>query len=200
MHLFLKRMLDVLGSAFALLVLSPFLLFVIIAIRWETPGSVFFVQERWGKDKSRIKVFKFRSMYAGKCDKSGVAQTKENDSRITKVGAILRKTNIDELPQLLNVLKGDMSLVGPRCHPIGMLAHGERYEDFVPYYHTRHLMKPGITGLAQVNGYRGPTTTFEQAFGRIDHDIEYIRNFSVWMDIGLVFKTVAVELRGGNGF
>ena len=200
MHLAAKRSLDVTGAGLALMVLLPFLLMVMIAIRLESRGNPIFVQQRWGKDRRPIRVFKFRSMYADKCDKSGVTQTTVNDARVTKIGVVLRTYNIDELPQLINVLKGDMSLVGPRCHAIGTMAYGVPYEDFLPYYHHRHLMRPGITGLAQVSGYRGPTVTFEQAFGRMDHDIEYIRTFSIWLDIKLIFRTVISEVKGGQGF
>ncbi|MEB2848576.1 sugar transferase, partial [Endobacterium cereale] len=118
----------------------------------------------------------------------------------TKLGAILRKTNIDELPQLLNVLKGDMSLVGPRCHAIGMLAAGIPYEDLVPDYHRRHMVKPGMTGLAQMRGLRGPTDRPGKARARIACDLHYIDKFSVWFDIRIMVGTVVSELRGGKGF
>jgi lipopolysaccharide/colanic/teichoic acid biosynthesis glycosyltransferase len=134
------------------------------------------------------------------CDASGVAQTVQNDPRITRIGAILRRTNLDELPQLLNVLKGDMSLVGPRCHAIGMLAAGMVYEELVPEYHYRHLVRPGITGLAQMRGLRGPTDRAAKARARIASDLFYVENFSVFLDIRIIVGTFISEMRGGNGF
>jgi lipopolysaccharide/colanic/teichoic acid biosynthesis glycosyltransferase len=133
-------------------------------------------------------------------DATGVAQTVKNDPRITRIGAVLRRTNVDELPQLINVLKGDMSLVGPRCHAIGMLAAGRLYEELVPHYHLRHRMRPGITGLAQMRGLRGPTDRSDKARARIVSDLYYVDNFSVWLDIKIMIGTVISELRGGKGF
>jgi lipopolysaccharide/colanic/teichoic acid biosynthesis glycosyltransferase len=169
-------------------------------ISLESPGPALFVQTRWGKHCQKIKVYKFRSMRLDSCDISGVAQTVKDDPRVTPLGAILRKTNIDELPQLLNVLKGDMSLVGPRCHAVGMLAAGIPYEQLVPHYHRRHVMKPGITGLAQMRGLRGPTDRPSKARARIASDLYYIDNFSIWLDIRILIGTVLAELRGGKGF
>jgi lipopolysaccharide/colanic/teichoic acid biosynthesis glycosyltransferase len=170
-----KRLIDVFGAFSALLMLSPL----------------------FGE---KIRVYKFRSMRTDLCDATGVAQTVKNDPRVTKMGAILRKTNIDELPQLINVLKGDMSLVGPRCHAIGMFAGGRLYEDLVPNYHKRHTVRPGITGLAQMRGLRGPTDRADKARARIASDIYYVDNFSVWLDIKIIFGTLWSELKGGKGF
>ena len=139
-------------------------------------------------------------MYTDRCDLSGVTQTIADDPRITPIGRIIRKTNIDELPQLLNVLWGDMSLVGPRPHVPGMLAAGVRYEDLVIGYEHRHAMRPGITGLAQASGLRGPTTEVEPSVMRVVRDIEYIRDFSIWLDIRILFRTVVSEIAGGKGF
>jgi lipopolysaccharide/colanic/teichoic acid biosynthesis glycosyltransferase len=161
---------------------------------------VFFSQIRWGKGGKLIRIYKFRSMRSDMCDVTGVAQTKENDPRVTRIGAFLRKTNLDELPQLLNILKGDMSLVGPRCHVPGMLAAGMPYEDLVGEYHLRHLVRPGLTGLAQVSGFRGPTDREEAARGRINCDLDYIRTFSILADIRILFRTLVNEIRGGTGF
>ena len=199
-QLALKRAIDVTVSLTALLVLFPILLFVAVSIRLDSPGPILFKQVRWGKNCARINVYKFRSMRAESCDFSGVAQTVQNDPRVTRVGAILRRTNIDELPQLLNVLRGDMSLVGPRCHAIGMLAAGQLYEELVPNYHRRHVMKPGITGLAQMRGLRGPTDRASRARARILSDLHYVENFSVWLDIKIIFGTLVKEIRGGTGF
>jgi len=196
----MKRMIDIGVSLTALVVLSPVLLLVALLIRLDSPGPALFNQVRWGKDCRKIRVYKFRSMRTDLGDATGVAQTVQNDPRITRIGAIIRKTNIDELPQLLNVLKGDMSLVGPRCHAIGMLAAGIPYEDLVPNYHHRHSVKPGMTGLAQMRGLRGPTDRPGKARARIASDLYYIDNFSVLLDLRIMFGTVLAELRGGKGF
>lgn len=199
-HLFLKRVLDIAGSSVALLILSPFLLGVAVLIKLDSPGPVLFTQIRWGKNCRKIRVYKFRSMRTDMCDASGVAQTVQNDPRVTRIGAILRRTNIDELPQLLNVLKGDMSLVGPRCHAINMLAAGMLYQELVPEYHQRHAMRPGITGLAQMRGLRGPTDRPAKARARIASDLHYIENFSIFLDLKIIMGTVISELRDGKGF
>jgi lipopolysaccharide/colanic/teichoic acid biosynthesis glycosyltransferase len=196
----IKRAIDILVSATALLILFPLFLLIAVAIQLENRGPVLFSQLRWGKAGSKIKVYKFRSMRSDMCDYSGVAQTRANDPRVTRVGAFLRKSNLDELPQLINILKGDMSLVGPRCHVPGMLAAGVLYEELVPDYHLRHLVRPGLTGLAQMKGYRGPTDQEDAARGRFSYDIAYIRTFSVWMDIKIMFTTVVNEIRSGKGF
>jgi lipopolysaccharide/colanic/teichoic acid biosynthesis glycosyltransferase len=195
-----KRAIDMFGASAALLMLLPLFLAVALMIRLDSPGPVLFKQVRWGKGGRKIRVYKFRSMRTDACDATGVAQTVKGDARITAVGAILRRTNIDELPQLLNVLKGEMSLVGPRCHAIGMLAAGIPYEELVPDYHQRHVMRPGITGLAQMRGLRGPTDRPGKARARIASDLYYVNNFSVWLDVRIIFGTVISELRGGKGF
>lgn len=199
LNLTLKRFTDIALSGAALLFLSPFLLMVAILIRLESRGPALFVQERWGRDMIKIRVYKFRSMFTDKCDASGVAQTVPGDSRVTAVGRIIRRTNIDELPQLFNVLKGDLSLVGPRCHPVGMRAADMLYEELVPEYHRRHLMRPGITGLAQANGYRGPTVATGPSIRRIEYDLEYIASFNIFLDAKILLQTVTRELFGGTG-
>jgi lipopolysaccharide/colanic/teichoic acid biosynthesis glycosyltransferase len=196
----LKRVADIVIAAIALIVLFPVLLAIFVAIRVTSPGPAFFSQLRWGKDCTKIRVFKFRSMYADLSDHSGVEQTRLGDHRITPLGAILRKTSIDELPQLFNVLRGDMSLVGPRCHAIGMKAAGVLYEELVPNYHLRHAVRPGITGLAQVRGFRGPTDLAAVSRARIAFDLHYIQVFSIWLDIKIIALTVWTEMRGGKGF
>jgi polysaccharide biosynthesis protein PslA len=195
-----KRVLDFAVSATALLVLLPIFLMIAAAIKWESKGPVFFTQERWGRGGRLIRIFKFRSMRTDLCDASGVAQTRRNDPRVTRIGAMLRKTNLDELPQLINILIGDMSLVGPRCHVPGMLAAGMLYEDLVKDYHIRHLVRPGLTGLAQYRGLRGPTDREDLARARFTSDVEYIRTFNVWMDIKILVGTFVKEVRGGTGF
>ncbi len=196
----LKRLFDIVVSGSVLILLLPFFAAIAVMIVYENRGPVFFSQLRWGKGGKLIRIYKFRSMRTDMCDVTGVAQTKENDPRVTRIGALLRKTNLDELPQLINILKGDMSLVGPRCHVPGMLAAGKLYEDLVHDYHLRHLVRPGLTGLAQVNGFRGPTDREDAARGRVSHDLEYIRDFSFLGDIRILFRTVINEIRGGTGF
>jgi lipopolysaccharide/colanic/teichoic acid biosynthesis glycosyltransferase len=199
-HLAAKRLIDIVGAAFGLLLLSPLLIAVAAIIKLTSSGPVFFRQERTGLDNKPFQILKFRSMYTDRCDLSGVAQTVADDPRVTPIGRIIRKTNIDELPQLINVLWGDMSLVGPRPHVPGMLAAGVRYEELVLGYERRHAMRPGITGLAQANGLRGPTSEVEPSVMRVVRDIEYIRDFSVWLDIRILFSTVINEILRGKGF
>lgn len=196
----MKRLFDIAASGAALAVLSPLLLVVALFIRLDSPGSPLFSQLRWGQDGRKIRIYKFRSMRADMHDVSGVKQTVAGDPRITRIGAVLRRSNIDELPQLFNVLKGDMSLVGPRCHAIGMLAAGVPYEELVPDYHARHCMRPGLTGLAQMRGLRGPTDRPGKARARIASDLYYIENFSFWLDMRIIVGTIVSELKGGKGF
>lgn len=195
-----KRAMDLVISGIAFLILFPLLFIVALAIKLDSAGPVFFKQKRWGKDCKVIEVYKFRSMRIEACDASGVIQTTKDDCRVTRIGKILRRTNVDELPQLLNVLKGDMSLVGPRCHAIGMLAAGRPYEDLVPDYHKRHSIRPGLTGLAQMRGLRGPTDRPAKARARIASDLYYIENLSLGFDMKIMVGTVISELRGGKGF
>lgn len=195
-----KRIIDIVISASALALLLPAFVILIFAIRLESRGPAIFTQYRWGRNSKPFRVYKFRSM-AATVEDSGLRQAVRSDTRVTRLGAVLRRTNIDELPQLLNVLKGDMSLVGPRCHPIEMLAGGIPYEDLVPDYHRRHAVRPGLTGLAQVHGLRGPTTDATAAIARVKHDLEYIREFSIWLDFKIIARTLSNELRaGGTGF
>lgn len=196
----LKRAMDVVVASSAILVLLPVLLLIAVLIKLTSPGPVLFSQLRWGKDCKKIRVYKFRSMYADRGDQTGVAQTRVGDSRITPLGAVLRKTNLDELPQLLNVLKGDMSLVGPRPHAIGMLAAGMLYEDLVPEYHKRHRVRPGITGLAQMRGLRGPTVLASKSRARTAADLHYVDNYSLMLDINIIIGTLRNEAFGGSGF
>ena len=196
----LKRAFDVTASGMVLAFLLPFFAVIAAMIVIENRGPVFFSQLRWGKGGKLIRIYKFRSMRSDMCDVSGVAQTTENDPRVTRTGAFLRKTNLDELPQLINIFMGDMSLVGPRCHVPGMLAAGKPYEEFVDDYHIRHLVRPGLTGLAQVSGFRGPTDREELARGRFNRDIEYIRTFSIVSDVRILVRTITNEIRGGTGF
>lgn len=196
----IKRLMDIFISAVALMVLLPVLVLIAVIIRCESRGSPLFSQIRWGKDEKEIRIYKFRSMRAEHCDPTGVLQTVKNDSRITRVGAFIRRTNLDELPQLWNVLKGDMSLVGPRCHAIGMQAGGMLYEELVPDYHQRHIMRPGLTGLAQMRGLRGPTDRPARARARIAADLHYVNNFSVAFDMRIIIGTIVSEMTQSKGF
>ena len=195
-----KRAMDILGAGIGVLIISPLLIGVAIAIKATSKGPVFFRQDRYGLNGELFSIYKFRTMYTDRGDSTGVQQTTVNDARVTRIGAFLRRTSIDELPQLLNVLEGTMSLVGPRPHVPNMLAAGVRYEDFDHRYMDRHSMVPGITGLAQVNGYRGETTTHEAAAGRLEHDLRYARTASITGDIKILINTVRKEFLSGSGF
>ena len=199
-QLIVKRATDILISGSSLVILIPLFLLIAVLIKIESRGPVLFTQQRWGMGGKKIKVYKFRSMRTELGDPSGVQQTVQNDPRITPFGAFLRKSNFDELPQLLNVLKGDMSLVGPRCHAIGMKAAGVQYEELVPSYHERHKMRPGITGLAQMRGLRGPTISPSKSKARIACDIHYVNNFSLLLDLKIAFGTLRHEMFRGTGF
>lgn len=194
-----KRAFDVVCAGLALVILSPLLLAVAVAIKATSRGPVLFTQYRYGHKNKRFRIFKFRTMHVQMSDKSGVTQTVGDDPRVTLVGRILRRTSIDELPQLINVLIGDMSLVGPRPHVPGMKAASVRYEDLVPYYFQRHNIRPGITGLAQVNGCRGSTALAAAAVSRVDYDLEYIECWSLWLDIKIILRTVRHEFFSGTG-
>lgn len=190
----LKRGFDVLAACMLLLITSPLLILTAIAIKLESKGSTLFVQPREGFNGSIINVFKFRSMFQEREDMDCSVQTTRNDPRVTRVGAIIRKTSIDELPQLFNVLKGEMSLVGPRPHAMGTKAKGRLFREVVDSYVTRHKMKPGVTGWAQVNGWRGETDTEEKIRKRVEFDIYYINNWSFRLDIKILLKTLYVVL------
>jgi polysaccharide biosynthesis protein PslA len=195
-----KRVFDIAVASAALLFLAPLLLAIAVAIKVASPGPVLFFQYRYGYRNRRFKIYKFRSMRMDACDAAGVKQTVRGDSRITPIGRILRKTSLDEIPQLFNVIKGDMSLVGPRPHVPGMLAADLPYEDLVPYYFQRHSALPGITGLAQVSGCRGSTVEPNRAISRIDYDLDYIEKWSLRMDIMIIARTIRREFLSGSGF
>lgn len=182
-----KSIEDKVISIIILLLISPILLAVAIAVKLDSPGPVFFRQKRTGWNGKTFSIWKFRSMYVQQPDDKGaLKQAEKNDPRVTKVGAFIRKTSLDELPQLFNVLTGDMSLVGPRPHA---LQHDEQYSKGIDDYYARHNIKPGITGLAQVRGYRGETKELGQMTKRIESDIEYINNWSVWLDLSILART-----------
>ncbi len=186
-----KRIADLALAVAALVVLGIPMLAIAMLVKLTSPGSVFFRQRRYGLDGREIRVWKFRSMRV--CDDGAVVkQASKGDARITALGAILRRTSLDELPQLFNVLDGSMSLVGPRPHAT---AHNEQYRSLIRGYMLRHKVKPGITGLAQVNGCRGETETVEKMERRVQWDHQYIRSWSLWLDIKILFKTLAVAWR-----
>jgi exopolysaccharide biosynthesis polyprenyl glycosylphosphotransferase len=194
-----KRTLDIAGAGIGLLIFAPLFVGIAIAIKVTSSGPVFFRQKRYGYHNRRFWIFKFRTMYADLGDARGTQQTTTDDPRVTPIGRILRKSSLDELPQLINVLKGDMSLVGPRPHVPGMLAGGMLYEQLTPYYFQRHMMRPGITGLAQVMGYRGGTSIALSAIERLDYDLRYISTWSLWLDIKIIVRTVMREFLAGSG-
>lgn len=198
-QLILKRAFDIVVTAAALFALAPLLCLVAIAIKVSSRGPVFFRQSREGLGGKPFKMFKFRSMRVEDGDISGVKQTVSDDPRVTPVGRFLRRTSIDELPQLFNVILGDMSIVGPRPHVAGMMAGGMLYTELVPYYAARFDMLPGITGWAQANGLRGATTRADVAKARVDHDIAYIQNFSVLLDLRIIGMTLRREFISGTG-
>lgn len=182
----IKRIEDICLSAFILLLISPVLCCIAAAVKLSSPGPVIFRQTRYGMDGKPIKVWKFRSMRVMEND-SVVTQATRSDPRVTRVGSFLRRTSLDELPQFINVLTGGMSIVGPRPHAV---AHNEQYRSLIEGYMLRHKVKPGITGWAQINGWRGETDTLEKMEKRIEFDLEYIREWSLWLDIKIVFLTV----------
>ncbi|KRP59639.1 undecaprenyl-phosphate glucose phosphotransferase [Pseudomonas orientalis] len=191
---FIKRCEDLLLASIALVVLSPVMLLTAIAIKLDSKGPVLFRQNRFGYNDNEIRVFKFRSMFTDQSDFTAERQTTRQDPRITRVGRIIRKTSIDELPQLFNVLLGNMSMVGPRPHATATKAAGIPFELAVSEYSSRHRVKPGITGWAQINGYRGETDTLIKIQKRVEYDLEYISKWSVWFDLYIVFMTVPAVL------
>ena len=190
-----KRLADIGFALIILTLISPFLIIISIGVKLSSPGPIIFKQRRYGLDGKEILVYKFRSMTV--CDDGqNVAQATKQDRRITRLGAFLRKTSLDELPQFINVLQGRMSVVGPRPHAV---AHNEMYRKLIKGYMVRHKVKPGITGWAQVNGLRGETDTLEKMQARIEHDIDYLRNWSPRLDIYIILKTIWVVARGQDG-
>jgi Undecaprenyl-phosphate glucose phosphotransferase len=187
---FVKRGEDLLLGGIALVFLAPLMGIAALLVRMSSPGPVLFVQPRVGFNNEVINVFKFRTMYADQTDVGARETTTKDDPRVTPVGKILRKLSIDELPQLLNVLKGDMSLVGPRPHALEMRVGDRYYQDAVRGYAGRHRVRPGITGLAQVKGLRGEIRTVERAKRRVELDKEYIDRWSLWLDIFIMIATV----------
>lgn len=182
----LKRLEDLFLSICILTVIALPMLAIALAVKFTSKGPIIFKQDRYGLNGRKIKIWKFRSMTVTEND-DVVTQATKGDTRITKVGAFLRKTSLDELPQFINVLKGDMSVIGPRPHAV---VHNEEYRKIVDFYMLRHKVKPGITGWAQVNGARGETETVDKMKTRVEYDLEYIRNWSLWLDVKIVTLTI----------
>jgi exopolysaccharide biosynthesis polyprenyl glycosylphosphotransferase len=195
-----KRAEDLLFTSIILFFIWPIMLIAAIAVKLDSPGPVFFRQPREGFNNQRFDVLKFRSMVHDQCETDGVQQATRGDARVTRVGRIIRATSIDELPQLFNVLMGDMSLVGPRPHAPSTRANGRLFHEVVQTYAARHKVKPGITGWAQVCGWRGETDTEEKLVKRLEHDLHYIENWSVPFDIYILFRTVFAVLFPKNAF
>lgn len=195
-----KEILDRGLAVVAVILLSPILLLTCLAIRLESKGPILFRQKRFGFNNNEISVLKFRSMYIDRQDTSGAERTQKNDPRVTRVGRFIRRTSIDELPQLFNVLKGDMSLVGPRPHATMMRVGDKYYFDAVKGYTARHRVKPGITGLAQVRGLRGEIATTERARKRVEYDVYYIENWSPLLDIRIMIETLLKLIWDKNAY
>lgn len=188
----LKRLEDLVLASCILLLIFPLMLLIALAVKLTSPGPVIFRQRRYGLNGQIVEVWKFRSMTVCE-DGEHIAQAKRDDARITPLGAFLRRTSLDELPQFINVLQGGMSVVGPRPHAI---AHNEQYRSLIHGYMLRHKVKPGITGLAQVSGLRGETPTLDKMQARIDHDLNYVRNWSLKLDLRIMLKTIWIVVRG----
>lgn len=195
-RLLIKSVEDTLLSALILLAIAPLLGVIAVAIKLDSPGPVFFRQPRMGWNGKTFRIWKFRSMFVHPVEANHVQQATKNDPRITRVGAFLRKTSLDELPQVFNVLMGEMSLVGPRPHAV---QHDMEYSQRIEQYFARHNIKPGITGLAQVRGHRGETRDIEQMVQRVESDIEYINNWSLWLDLAILVRT-AGAFTGKNAY
>ena len=195
-NLLIKRISDIVLSSLILLLISPVMLFIALAVKFSSPGPAIFAQRRNGLDGEEIVVFKFRSMRAMD-NGSVVKQATRDDPRITPFGAFIRRTSLDELPQFFNVLQGSMSIVGPRPHAV---AHNEMYRKMIKAYMVRHKVKPGITGWAQVNGHRGETDTLEKMQARVEYDLEYLRNWSLGLDLVIILRTIKTAFYDGNAY
>lgn len=192
----LKSTNDLFLASVILLLLSPLILLIAAGIKLSSPGPVLFKQRRYGLDGEQILVYKFRTMNVLE-DGNDIRQAKKEDKRITPFGALLRKTSLDELPQFLNVLQGRMSIVGPRPHAV---AHNEMYRKDIKGYMIRHKVKPGITGWAQVNGLRGETQTVEKMKARVEYDLDYLRNWSLSLDLWIILRTVLIVFKDQNAY
>ena len=192
-----KQIFDFITASIILLMMLPLMLFIGLSVKLTSRGPMFFKQSRYGLNGQEIQVLKFRSMYVGDAKQREAQQATRDDPRVTPVGRILRRTSMDELPQFLNVLKGDMSICGPRPHSV---THNEHYRKAVKRYMVRHKVKPGITGWAQVNGLRGETALLERMEERIRYDLEYIRNWSPLMDIKIILMTIITVFKDDQAY
>jgi putative colanic acid biosynthesis UDP-glucose lipid carrier transferase len=192
----LKRGSDLVLATLILILISPVLLLIGLAVKFGSPGPVIFKQRRYGLDGEEIVVYKFRSMTVTE-DGGTIEQARKDDVRITRLGRLLRRTSMDELPQFINVLQGRMSIVGPRPHAV---AHNEQYRSLIKSYMVRHKVKPGITGWAQVNGFRGETDSLEKMEGRIRCDLDYLRNWSLRLDLFIILKTVRLVFKDSAAY
>jgi polysaccharide biosynthesis protein PslA len=195
-----KELEDRILGLLILILISPLLVAIAIMIKLESPGPVLFRQLRYGYNNRLIEVLKFRTMRHDLSDADAEKLTTKNDPRVTKLGAVLRRTSLDELPQFINVVRGEMSIVGPRPHARSAKAGGLLYQDAVAEYPIRHKVKPGITGLAQISGWRGETRTVEQIQRRVEHDIAYINNWSLLTDIKIILLTIFTGFGGRNAY
>jgi lipopolysaccharide/colanic/teichoic acid biosynthesis glycosyltransferase len=195
-----KRSMDIAGSLMALLLFGPVIVIVGILIRLESAGPALFVQERVGFRNKTFRMYKLRSMRSEMADKNGAQLTLRDDPRVTRIGAFIRRTSIDELPQLFNVLLGDMSLVGPRPHPKAAKAGTVLYDDLIPNFYSRYRMKPGITGLAQVNGLRGNTETEQHLIDRFGSDLQYAAEWTPLLDVAIILRTAVHVFTSTNAY
>lgn len=192
---FLKRLEDIVLSTFFIIIFSPLMILVTILVKFTSPGPILFKQIRHGWNGEHFFVYKFRTMYQHDEPVGIVTQAKVNDRRVTPLGGFLRRSSLDELPQFFNVLNGSMSIVGPRPHAI---EHNEYYKELIPRYMWRHKVKPGISGWAQVNGLRGDTSDINLMKKRVDYDLFYIENWSIWFDLKIIYLTVFAVIRANN--
>ena len=195
-----KRLSDIAFALFGLVVFFVPMLVAAMAIRLETPGPVLFRQRRIGYGNGSFEMWKFRTMRLHPPEAGRLTQATRHDRRVTRVGDFLRRTSLDELPQLFNILRGDMSLVGPRPHAPGTCAGGKPFEQVTPHYPARHRVKPGLTGLAQVRGWRGETETEDKLLRRVESDLEYIDNWSLWLDVVILARTVVPVFAMHNAY
>jgi Undecaprenyl-phosphate glucose phosphotransferase len=196
----IKRLEDAILAPLILLLAVPLLIIIAVAVKLDSPGPVLFCQTRTGFNGRPFTALKFRTMYVAATDVAGERQAARNDPRVTRVGAWLRKMSFDELPQLVNVLRGEMSLVGPRPHAPGTTVEGRLFQNAVSRYAARHRVKPGITGWAQVNGWRGETDLTVKLEERLRHDLHYIDHWTLWLDISILTRTLLVPFRHRNAY
>ena len=196
----LKTGMDRLGALILLVAIAPLMAVIALLVRLDSPGPVFFRQPRFGEGRSVVVVTKFRTMRPEGTDIGGRRQATRDDNRVTRIGRFLRKTCLDELPQLWDVFCGRMSLVGPRPHPLHLEIVGKPIETLIPNYHQRHRVRPGITGLAQINGNRGPVESVAMGRERVRYDVEYIEGHSLWLDIRILMKTLAVPFQKDGSY